>query len=306
MQTFNKSAIHPLSWTTTRIRVFRNHIELGSGSGFYVNFAKQYYLVTNWHVLSGRHAVTEACLERSGAIPNRIEFHVPVSERFGEAVGVVERISLRSAEVDLQDSSDAPVWIDSRDTGPFDDFAIIPVERIQSIKLGDGENITSISAGNVMHVIDGDPPEPRALFTNFNPTIGSDVFVLGYPHGLELTGILPIWKRASIVTEPLCPVRVNGVDIDNLFYVDGSTRRGMSGSPVLYIPRQNEVIRTDDGHVINYTSRDPILVGVYAGRDGVTNDEYELSLGRVWKTLGIQNLIMRYLSRSSSEYSPLE
>jgi hypothetical protein len=33
--------------------------------------------------------------------------------------------------------------------------------------------------------------------------VGAEVFILDFPLGLALQGVLPIWKRGSIVSEPL-------------------------------------------------------------------------------------------------------
>jgi hypothetical protein len=54
-----------------------------------------------------------------------------------------------------------------------------------------------------------------------------DAFVLGYPRGMSGGGHFPVWKRATIATEP-------DIDLDGLprFYIDTATREGMSGSPV--------------------------------------------------------------------------
>jgi hypothetical protein len=56
---------------------------------------------------------------------------------------------------------------------------------------------------------------------------GMDAFVLGFPRGLSGGGLFPIWKRASLASEP-------DIHIDDLpkMYIDTATREGMSGAPV--------------------------------------------------------------------------
>ena len=55
------------------------------------------------------------------------------------------------------------------------------------------------------------------------------LLVLGFPMNLSHEEILPIWKRASVATEPDIPH-------DNLpvFLIDTATREGMSGAPVIH------------------------------------------------------------------------
>jgi hypothetical protein len=72
---------NPLSYTTTKIDVYRNDIALSTGTGFVMSYGQSYVLVTNWHVLSGFNPTNGKCLSDTGAIPNRIEFHVTVSRK---------------------------------------------------------------------------------------------------------------------------------------------------------------------------------------------------------------------------------
>jgi hypothetical protein len=108
------------------------------------------------------------------------------------------------------------------------------------------------------------------------------VFILGYPRGLTKQGILPIWKRATIASEPLIDLE-GGVPA---MLVDSVTREGMSGSPVLYFGPFVTNSGGEQVKTVNYSSSmsvgQPWLVGVYAGRDGVTGEEQDMAVGRVW------------------------
>jgi hypothetical protein len=128
---------------------------------------------------------------------------------------------------------------------------------------------------------------------------GMDVFVLGFPFAMQPTGGFPIWKRASVATEP-------DIAIDDLpkFFVDTATRPGMSGSPVIL--RSWGDYMTVHGEV----SASPFIctkfVGVYSGRvsdarelngtpDHVrTEQEADLlraQLGVVWKAHVVDEII---------------
>jgi len=107
--------------------------------------------------------------------------------------------------------------------------------------------------------------------------VGPEVFILDFPLGLALQGVLPIWKRGSIASEPL-------VAIDNnlpIFFVDAAARHGISGSPVVYFGRE---LTNTSGVAAQAppTFPEPWLLGVYAGRRGASPEETEMAFGRVW------------------------
>jgi hypothetical protein len=130
-------------------------------------------------------------------------------------------------------------------------------------------------------IVNFDGEKPVHLITVIQK-FSSEVFILGYPRGLTKQGILPIWKRATIASEPLIGLD-GGVPA---MLVDSVTREGMSGSPVLYFGPFVTSFSGEQIKTVNYPSAmpagQPWLVGVYAGRDGVTGEELDMALGRVW------------------------
>ena len=122
----------------------------------------------------------------------------------------------------------------------------------------------------------------RGFFINELPqvddlsiTIATDVFVLGFPFGISAGGLLPIWKRASVASEP--DVDVRGFPF---FYVDAATREGMSGSAV--IARQMGQYTSSKGGVVMTGGPITRFVGIYSGRIGA-DDELKAQLGMVWR-----------------------
>ncbi len=107
--------------------------------------------------------------------------------------------------------------------------------------------------------------------------VGGEVFILGYPLGLSNQGVMPVWKRGSVASEPWYNIVGNAP----VFYVDATTRAGMSGSPVLAVGAK--IISSNGNVVAELSARHPWLLGVYAGRDGSMPDELDMALGRVWK-----------------------
>ncbi|OYV31971.1 MAG: hypothetical protein B7Z81_13455 [Acidocella sp. 20-61-6] len=112
--------------------------------------------------------------------------------------------------------------------------------------------------------------------------IGSDIFILGFPLGFAITGLLPVWKRGSVATE--IDFDVNGLPS---FIIDTATREGMSGSPV--IARQFGGYTDTNHNVIMGSGPANKFLGVYSGRYVGGIDEAHL--GIVWKAAVIDEII---------------
>ncbi len=289
----------PLSYTTTKISVFRDAALLSSATGFVYRFAGHYFLVTNYHVLSGTHPATGAVLSRFGATPNRIEFHVAVASPVNEPGKVGEGLFFKPMSVPIVDNSELPLWFDDRPSGRQNDYAVMSLEPLLPELAQGGVSLRAIQGGRVTLKRGVEKPKSESDLLradsaqHFYPSVGSTVFVLGYPLGIDSTGIFPIWKGATIASEPFAGVTLPSGQYENLFYIDGTTKSGMSGSPVIVIGNAGDLFYTEDNVVVEFATAESFLIGVYAGRDGLTNDEYELSLGRVWKVSALEALCMR-------------
>jgi hypothetical protein len=69
--------IDPLNFATVRIEPLYNDLKLGDATGFFLNgflYEKpNFWLVTNWHVRSGRNASDPTkVLHTKGSAPNRL------------------------------------------------------------------------------------------------------------------------------------------------------------------------------------------------------------------------------------------
>jgi Trypsin-like peptidase domain len=283
---------HPLSYTTTKVAIFFNDIQLSTATAFVMRYGQTFALVTNWHVLSGFNAATGECLTNTGAIPNRIECHVTVSREIKVDGKNAEELFFKPLQIGLF-SGETPVWRD--DKGQLqNDYAIIDLTDFLPELKEDKVSLRHILGGRVA-LRKGFAPAQSDVFSRDDlraiyPTIGAEVFVLGYPRGIASTGVFPIWKRASIASEPQGTISLGGTSYKNLFYIDGLTKSGMSGSPVVCLAKPGDEFHTEDGVRVSIEKAEPFLIGVYAGRDGVTQEEYELSLGRVWKISAVEAL----------------
>ncbi|MBL6612396.1 MAG: hypothetical protein ISS15_21080 [Alphaproteobacteria bacterium] len=168
------------SLVTSKVRMFAGKAEMGLATGFFVEHKGQLYLVTNWHVVTGRHFQTGKVIdEQNAAIPDRIRFLAPCKGAVGEWM-----------EVDWLLYSDAnetrtpmkPVWLEHGVHHHKIDVVAIPIK---------------LPEGATAHTIDKVNTVPKMLLT-----VSRDVFVLGYPRGIDGGRGFPIWKRGSIASEP--------------------------------------------------------------------------------------------------------
>jgi hypothetical protein len=124
-------------------------------------------------------------------------------------------------------------------------------------------------------------------------TVGADAFILGYPFAIG-RALLPVWKRASIASEP-------HVSIDHLpyFFADTASRAGMSGSAVILRTWGSYV--DENGNLGLDPRTYSRFLGVYSGRIGA-EDELKAQLGIVWRAEVIEQIIQG--GRRGSAQSP--
>jgi len=290
----------PESYTTTRIETSAGATPLGSGSGFVYQIASAYFLVTNWHVVTGRNPITLEPISKNGLCPDRLSFHVTVRylQSTAESGSTVHKIHFRPIEIDLaQHTESDAIWWEGVGEGYIDDIAVVPLERFIPELADEATDLWALSGGQVA-LVNADSDQAYAV--NMLPEVSETVFVLGYPQGQSFQGVFPVWKRGSIASEPLFGTTVDGVTHASVVYVDASTNPGMSGAPVLYF---GDRLWTIEGMAMEAEpQKKPILVGVYAGRDGVTSLENSMGLGRVWKASVLEGLLFQSKRRHGGSY----
>ena len=269
--------IHPASGALTRIELFFHDVALGHATGFLYSYGQELALVSNWHVFSGRNPLTKQVTDNRGYKPNRVKFHVTEAQQ--EKAGI--SLFFREMDLYLVEGGQSQWWqhpgyMDDQGAPQLVDIGVLPLSgKIQNF--------------SVMHKVIQSFDAQFIVTTSANPDdwtyqqgtvgVGSEVFILGYPMGLANQGVLPVWKRGSLASEPLFHIQGN----IPVIYVDALTRHGMSGSPVIAI---NQTIIDESGRrtqIGGEAGGQPWVIGVYAGRRGSTGDELEMALGRVWK-----------------------
>ena len=246
--------INPLSTTSLYTEIFYQEYKLGTATTFVYKYNDEKYLITNYHVAYGINPENKVILNENGMVPNKLIIHY-----------YNQNLELKDISINYQD-----------DINPF-----------HFIKIN--EQIVDIAVFK-LHNFDGFCINELYIFKEFlqeennvNLSVTETLFVLGYPRGINIQKT-PIWKKSSIASEP-------EFNVNNLpyFYIDTTTREGMSGSPVCFYSQEGNYSLKNGGQVLA-SGPTYCFVGVYSGRD--INDEPHIAqLGKVWKKSIIENII---------------
>lgn len=243
--------VDPLSGSSLRIEPFFQEQPLANATGFTIRVGEKYYLITNWHVVTGRDADTGACLDnKHAAIPDRLNVSFHRRGALGEWITV--SIPLFTEEGERR-------WIE-HPLGAQIDVVAIPLD------LPDQVVVYELDLGLAL--------------TDMIVTPAMPVSVIGFPLGLRAGENWPIWKTGHVASDP---------DIDfqpgrPAFLIDATTREGMSGAPVIL--RLNGGYSTKEGHQIIAGGLGTKFLGVYAGRIHIDSE-----IGRVWRPFVIQEIL---------------
>lgn len=242
------------------------HLGIASGA-FYVRDSKV-YLVSNWHVFSGRNAENGQCLDPMGAIPCHLEIHYRFLPDGVSALPEIGRIQIADTDNGI------PYWRSHPEAGAAIDVAAIELK---------GENFAATYPANQDIVIQ--PP----IYG-----VGDPVFILGYPKGFSGGHHYPVWKRGTIASE-----LSQDIGDKPRFLVDATTTQGMSGSPVFFRETAYMVAaphRTDGQHEYAVGNTTQIFLGIYSGRVAALAKDQNLDpmaaqLGYVWRRAVIDEIL---------------
>ena len=250
--------IDNLSVVSVFIEMYFNENRLATGSAFFVERNNEKYLVTNWHNLSGRNSNTIEPLDKTNAaIPNKIRVYHHDLENLGNVI---------PEDYNLEDQNGQALWMEHPIHTNKVDIAILPM-------IGENNNIYTIEQA----IKESDPYEAWPI------EVSEKLYVLGYPFGITASDYFPIWKAATIASEPK-------INIDNLpkFYIDTATKQGMSGSIVIQKERRSVAIIEQQ----QITSRFRVnFLGVYSGRVTEPQNQFDTQIGIVWKEYCIDEIL---------------
>jgi hypothetical protein len=239
--------------TTVPLEQYFINTRLGQGTGFMWKIENQYYLVTNWHVLSMRDFFTGVNLRPDAGRPNILR------ALFNIQAGSFDK---QQWDIKIRDDNDKPLWLVH--PGRRVDVAVLPIPfKLEEI-------IISLYPLNVL--------ANAALRIE----IGMEVFILGYPFEIKPPAY-PVWKRGSIASEP----QLARLTTDYML-VDTASRPGMSGAPVIRRSWTNHMV--EPGVVALVDTPINRFIGVYSGRVP-TDHPHEAQIGLVWEGCLIDEII---------------
>lgn len=228
--------IDPLSLIPLHVETFYDNKEIGElhtqtkiadATAFIFSKDRQDYLITNWHVVSGRDPETGKPKSTHAAIPNVIDvwFH-----GLGNS-----KVWMRSSLSLLNWKTDEKLWKE-HPRGREVDLIALPLKNI-AFKLY--------------------PLDPDLFNTEMDISPSESVSIIGFPFGLSSAGAYPIWKAGHVASD----IDEN-YDGKPVFLVDGTFKHGMSGSPVF--ARRKSFKSEDKSRLLTLEDIDKFL-GVFSG-----------------------------------------
>jgi hypothetical protein len=241
-----------LTFSALYLEVLRDGQVLSNATGFVVERQGQNYLITNWHVVTGRNPEKPQDIERPEPTHLRVHYY-----RNRLTAGWLERVE------GLLNDDGTPRWRE-HPSGPPIDVVALPISA-------DGIFLHRMSWNLVEADLEVTPSE--------------SVSVIGFPFGLAVSGRFPIWKTGHLASD--LEVDYAGRPA---FLIDVTTKEGMSGSPVIakrvgnYVPRS-----MPDAVVAGDAMR---FLGVYSGRRRDTDGKPDTyNLGVVWKVRVLSEIL---------------
>ena len=250
--TISMNYINKYSLVTTPIEILAEETKasLGNASGFIVKYKGIHFLVTNWHVFSGKNYQTGEVLHSSGALPGFINFNL---NHLDNGIGSVYNVTEQPIS-----HFNFKIWFEHPSTEHKFDVAVMPIEnhvkpfenKIQALNIEDNTIIEEN-----LKVMDG-------------------IFIIGYPlKNLSTPNRYPIYKTGTIASEP----NIQGA-LPHIL-VDTKTKSGMSGSLVV-IEKTLVEEKSEFEKTIHFKKN--YLIGIYSGRESISKEFNEAELGIIW------------------------
>jgi hypothetical protein len=245
-----------------------NSVDIAIATGFFWQHDDDFYLITNWHNVTGWDPINNKSMSPLAAQPTHVEMPLLLkSDESAENQTIAVR---KRYDVALYDNDGKPKWLEHP-------------------TFGNGVDVVALKIAKVDDTLVSRPINTLNAFVDFEPLVSDDVYVLGYPGGIDGGYELAIWKRGSIASQP-------SFDIDRLpkLLIDTATRSGMSGAPVIArrtgitVPRG---VPTTPGIMSGkeIIGQSDTFLGVYSGRIG--DDPMGLQLGVVWKASVLDDIV---------------
>ncbi|CAB3759375.1 hypothetical protein [Paraburkholderia solisilvae] len=279
----------------------RGEHELSVGTGILYSRNGKVFIVTAWHNLSGRHAITMKPISSVLAFPDTVVATVSCrTDLNGKTYGYSRLPFTIPLEV-----NDTPTYLVHAQAFPRVDVAAIPFDvgipyQIEmQVSNGGVAKMTWLPRGPIsangmtsdvecIQDVESSYAQPQSFPDLW---LGDDLFIMGYPRALSDLFGQPLWKRATVASSPQSGTRVKH------FLVDCASREGMSGAPVV---SYNRTGLTMNGGAIQVGTPTTIFHGIYTSRVGKA-DLFEAQIGTVWQRTAADEIIDAGVPASPSE-----
>ena len=246
-------------------------------TGFRFNLDGEDYLITNWHVVTGKHAFTG----------DKLSLKTPkyLGVMIAQQVDTDGGFAFGACAWPLYADNGSPAWLEHPHLGSTCDVVALPFKMPRG-------------AAKFMH-----PPANHISRAEIPVRPGSEVFAVGYIDGYGVHNGFPIWRSGYLASEPELDVVVgaehpmevpfggSGFDLPAVF-IDALTRHGMSGAPVF--ASFNGVWHADSGGSdYRHGKGQPVVtsgrkfLGCYSARVFREGDD---ALGLCWKASAIEEV----------------
>jgi hypothetical protein len=246
--------IDPFSLTAVPVEQCANGKPFGVATAFVWKRGAQHYLITNWHVVTGRHAQTGKLETIVQPDMIRAHFNTRLMD-FGK----------QQIDISIRDHNNRPRWYAHPMRGRGSDVVAIPLPISRDDPVVNFYPINTLKSEADLAV-----------------RIGMDVFILGYPFGYSPPGF-PVWKRGSIASEPDLVHFGPGYHL-----VDTASRPGMSGAPVILRSWGMHYLEGDA--ISSDSTPQSKFIGVYSGRLH-THEKTDAQIGMVWPVRDIEDIV---------------
>lgn len=265
-----------LSMCTVKLELLFNGTLLSTATGFFFECDGGQYLITNRHNVTGRHQDTGKPLSDTAGLPNELRFRAPAVTSDGDG-----GFRWPKAKFELfytKWALDSPNWLVHPELREKADVVAFKLNELSS-----EDSLRPFCANKLWYSADIylEPAMP--------------ISVIGYPFGVQVSLVLPVWVTGSIASEP---------EVDALgkptMLIDCRTNKGSSGSPVFaYAPNCQAILEAGssvddplvkstlpDGKTM-VTAKAPLhrFLGIYSGRINEKAD-----IGFVWRQSVIEEI----------------
>ena len=272
-----------------RLEVYQDDVRLSNATGLLFEsgdaFPPNAYLVTNWHVVAGRHAFSNTPLMEEGSLPNRISaFFTVKSPGRNHGEGDVYfsderlRLDILLYDGDNSSSTDRPKWKE-HPMGRVCDIAALDISRayecLRRKEIDFHWKGDAYSAKGPLQ-----RPVTRRVRTLFGretsvPLVSSlsydsELVISGFPRlAVAPSSVFPLLKRGVVASPPGVPLIYEDKELP-AFYADVLTRPGFSGSPVFFRYANLNMRQVGDPYEPTLTpthaTQEYLFVGIYSSR----------------------------------------